>query len=222
MVKIVIQPHLVSSLIVTTLLCILFVWVGKQIEKTDPLKKPGLVVAAVEMVVEIIQNFFHSILNDNKLERKYTPYFTCIAVYILVSNIFGLLGFEAPTSNFSITLSLALITFTFIQLTALKTKGAFTYLKDIVWPPTNIFSTIAPLISLSMRLFGNIVSGGVVMTLVYAATELASSWLFGFIPFNIVGPMIAPILHCYFDIWSGALQTFIFVTLSNVYIKLES
>lgn len=220
--KIVIQPHLVSSLIVTTLLCILFVWVGKQIEKTDPLKKPGLVVALVEMIVGMIQNFFHSILNDNKLERKYTPYFTCIAVYVLIANIFGLMGFEAPTSNFSITLALALITFTFIQITAAKTKGIGSYAKDLVWPPTNIFSTVAPLISLSMRLFGNVVAGGVIMSLVYAVTELLSNWLFGFIPFNIVAPAITPILHCYFDLWAGALQTFIFVTLSCVYIKLES
>ncbi len=219
--RIVIQPELVSSLILTTALIALFVWIGGHIKKADPLAKPSGVVLAVEIVVNIIQDYFHTIWPNQKLEKTFTPYYMCVAIFIFLSNIFGLVGFESPTSNLSITLTLALITFTAIQITAYKKKGAFNYLKDIIWPPTNILSTIAPLISLSMRLFGNIVSGGVLMTLLYAATNLLSEWLFGFIPFNIVGPMIGPILHCYFDLFAGFLQTFIFVTLSSIYISLE-
>ena len=98
---------------------------------------------------------------------------------------------------------------------------AFSYFKELVWPPTNILSALAPLISLSMRLFGNIVSGGILMSLLYAATGLASDWLFGFIPFNIVAPVVAPVLHAYFDVFAGFIQTFIFVTLSSIFIALE-
>lgn len=219
--KIVIQPELVSSLIITALFCVLFVYCGSQIKKADPLKKPTGVVLMVETVVNILQDYFHKIWPNQRLETKLTPYFSCLALYIFVSNISGLFCIESPTSNYSITLTLSLITFTMIQLTALKKKGVGTYVKELVWPPTNILSALAPLISLSMRLFGNILSGGILMSLLYAATGLASDWLFGFVPFNIVAPVISPVLHAYFDIFAGFIQTFIFVTLSSIFIALE-
>ena len=219
--KIVIQPEIVNSLIITTLFCVLFVYLGSQIKKADPLKKPTGAVLMVETVVNILQNYFHTIFPNQKMESKLTPYFSCMALYIFISNISGLFALESPTSNFSITLTLGLITFSMIQLTAAKKKGLVTYVKELVWPPTNILSAVSPLISLSMRLFGNIVSGGVLMSLVYAATGLLSDWIFGFIPINIVAPMIAPVLHAYFDIFAGFIQTFIFVTLSSIFIALE-
>lgn len=219
--EILIQPELVSSLIITTAFCALFVYLGSQIKKADPLKKPTGAVLVVETVVNIFQNYFHTIFPNRRMESKLTPYFSCLALYIFVSNISGLICLESPTSNFSITLTLALITFTMIQLTALRKKGVFTFVKELVWPPTNILSAISPVISLSMRLFGNIVSGGVLMSLLYAATGLLSDLLFGFIPFNVVGPIISPILHAYFDIFAGFIQTFIFVTLSSIFISLE-
>ena len=73
-----------------------------------------------------------------------------------------------------------------------------------------------------MRIFGNIVSGGILMSLVYAATGYLSGLLFSFIPINVVGPIIAPVLHAYFDVFAGFIQTFIFVTLSSVYISMEA
>lgn len=219
--KITIQVEIIASLILTALLCALFVWLGKQIEKADPLK-PTKVVLAVEAVISIFQNFFHSIFPNEKMENKYTPYFTCLAFYVFLANIWGLTSMEAPTANFSITLTLALITFALIQLTAFKKKGGFTYIKELVWPPTNILSALAPLISLSMRLFGNIISGSILMALVYQATGFLSSLVFGFLPINVFGPIITPALHFYFDVFAGFMQTFIFVTLSGVYITMEA
>lgn len=219
--KIVIQPELVSSLIITTVLCVLFVYLGAQIKKADPLEKPKGAVLMVETVVNILQNYFHEIFATSPMETKLIPYFSVIGIFIFLSNISGLYCLESPTSNFSITLTLGLITFALIQMTAFKKKGIGAYVKDMLWPPTNILSAISPLISLSMRLFGNIVSGGVLMAIIYAATDLASNWLFGFIPINIVGPVIAPVLHAYFDIFAGFVQTFIFVTLSSIFIVLE-
>ena len=99
----------------------------------------------------------------------------------LISNISGLFGFEAPTSNYSITLAITIITFTLIQYNALKTKGVFTYIKDIIWPPTNILGTLAPLISLSMRLFGNIVAGSILLSLIYSFTGYLSQYVLSLI-----------------------------------------
>ena len=217
-----IQPEIVSSLIITIVLCVLCVVLGKQVKKADPLGKPNNVVLAVESVLTMFQNFFHTIFPNQKMETRLSPYFSMLAVFIFLSNISGLFCLESPTSNYSITLTLALITFTMIQITALKKKGVFKFIKDLCWPPTNILSALAPLISLSMRIFGNIVSGSILMSLVYMATGYLSGLLFSFIPIDIVAPLITPVLHAYFDVFAGFLQTFIFVTLSSVYIAMEA
>lgn len=220
-IMITIQPEMITSLLITVLLCILFVVLGKKIQQADPLGKPGGAVLTCETVIGIFQNFFHTIFPNQKMDKSLTPYFSVLAIYIFLSNISGLFCIESPTSNFSITLTLALITFTMVQLTAFKKKGWFKYVMNLLLPPTNILSAFAPLISLSMRLFGNIVSGSILMTLVYQATGYLSGLLFSFIPINVVGPLITPVLHAYFDVFAGFIQTFIFVTLSSVYIAME-
>lgn len=139
-------------------------------------------------------------------------------IYIFISNISGLFGFEAPTSNYSITLAITIITFTLIQYNALKTKGVFTYIKDIIWPPIVVLGTLAPLISLSMRLFGNIVAGSILLSLIYSFTGITQY----VINFNFLGPVIAPIFHAYFGVFAGFIQTLVFVTLSSILISLEA
>ncbi|MFR2767157.1 MAG: F0F1 ATP synthase subunit A [Thomasclavelia sp.] len=78
-------------------------------------------------------------------------------------------------------------------------------MKDIIWPPTNILGTLAPLISLSMRLFGNIVAGSILLSLIYSFTGYLSQYV---INFNFLGPVIAPIFHAYFDVFAGFIQDF--------------
>ena len=154
-----------------------------------------------------------------KFAKNYYPYFAMMFMYLICANLSGLIGFEAPTSNYSITLAITLITFTLIQYNAFKKKGAFTYIKDLVWPPTNLLGAVSPLISLSMRLFGNILSGTILMGLVYSFTGWLSNLI---LPVNFLGPIIAPVLHAYFDVFAGCIQTLVFVTLSSILIAIEA
>ena len=157
----------------------------------DPLEKPKGIVLVCETGVEMVYNYMKSIM-PSQFEKSYYPYFAMLFVYLIVANLSGLIGFDAPTSNYSITLAMTLITFILIQYNAFKKKGGLTYIKELVWPPTNILSAISPLISLSMRLFGNILSGTILMGLVYQFT----GWLSGMIlPVNFLGPILAPVLH---------------------------
>lgn len=214
-----IQVELIFSLIIMFALGILFIYVGKKVMASNPLEKPKGIVLVCETGVEMIYNYMKSIM-PSQFEKSYYPYFAMLFVYLICANLSGLIGFDSPTSNFSITLALTLITFVLIQWNALKKKGGWTYFKELVWPPTNLLGTLAPLISLSMRLFGNILSGTILMGLVYSFT----GWLSGLIivPFNIFGPVIAPVLHAYFDIFSGCIQTLVFVTLSSILISIEA
>ena len=217
-IHIVIQPELVFSLIIMTILSIFFVLVGRKVKVADPTKRPKCVVLVCETGVKMIQDYMETLM-PSKFSKNYYPYFAMMFIYIFISNISGLFGFEAPTSNYSITLAITIITFTLIQYNALKTKGVFTYIKDIIWPPTNILGTLAPLISLSMRLFGNIVAGSILLSLIYSFTGYLSQYV---INFNFLGPVIAPIFHAYFDVFAGFIQTLVFVTLSSILISLEA
>lgn len=214
-----IQVELIFSLIIMGALGIFFIYVGRKVMASNPLEKPKGIVLVCETGVEMIYNYMKSIM-PSQFEKSYYPYFAMLFVYLICANLSGLIGFDSPTSNFSITLALTLITFVLIQWNALKKKGGWTYFKELVWPPTNLLGALAPLISLSMRLFGNILSGTILMGLVYSFT----GWLSGLIsvPFNIFGPVIAPVLHAYFDIFSGCIQTLVFVTLSSILISIEA
>lgn len=217
-IRIELQVELVFSLIIMVTLGILFIFIGKKIMAADPLKRPKGIVLVCETGVEMVYNYMKSIMPE-KFEKNYYPYFAMLFVYLVFANLSGLIGFDAPTSNYSITLAMTSITFFLIQYNAFKKKGGFTYIKELVWPPTNILGAVSPLISISMRLFGNILSGSILMMLIYQFT----GWLSGFImPINFLGPILAPLLHVYFDIFAGCIQTLVFVTLSSILISLEA
>lgn len=222
---IVIQPEVFYIITVTAVLCVFCVMCKRAIEKMDYMQKPhGLGHFAV-MIVEMIDNMVESNTNKSKVS-KLAPYIGCLAMYLLVCNLIGLLGLTQPTGNYSVTLALAIISVILREKEALKTNGVKGYFKGLFEPffpfvIPNLFGKIAPLVSMSLRLFGNILSGTIIMTLVYAFC----SWLSSLVPvigaFNFVGPILAPILHAYFDVFSGCIQMFIFITLTQVYIGNE-
>ena len=120
------------------------------------------------------------------------------------------------------------MTWLLIQITELKYQGVKGYFHGFLEPlavmlPMNIVGKFSTMVSMAVRLFGNILCGSIMMQLVYGATQGLSNLLAGFLGakggvFNFVGPLIAPILHAYFDLFSGFIQTLVFVTLTMVLI----
>ena len=96
------------------------------------------------------------------------------------------------------------------------------YFKQFVFPIpiVGIFSLFAPLLSLSLRLFANALAGWIMLYLVYSLLENLSAMIFGGLPF-FIAPFITPILHMYFDLFSGFIQTTVFVLLSMLFISNE-
>ena len=88
----------------------------------------------------------------------------------------------------------------------------------------------APLLSMSLRLFGNAISGFCLMTLVYNGLRGLSATVFSFLETTgpvawnelFFAPIVAPILHLYFDLFSGLIQTTIFIFLTMINIGLEA
>ena len=213
-----IQNELIFSLIISSALAIFFIYAGRKIKAADPTARPKGVVLVVETGIQAIYGHMQSIM-PKKFEKNYYPYFSMLFVWLVIANISGLIGFDAPTSNFSITLALSIITFVLIQYNAIKKQGLGSFIWVKIMPPTELLGMISPLISLSMRLFGNILSGSILMYLVYSLTGWLSSFI---IDFNFLGPIVAPLLHCYFDLFAGCSQTLVFVTLSSIFIMMEN
>ena len=223
---IVIQPQIPVIIALTLIIVIVLKIICNVLNSYDPLSKPNALVTVCIMLVQYIDQFVSEITNK-KMAEKLAPYICSIAIYILLSNYVGLFGFENPTKNWSVTLSLALITFILIQKTDIQYNGIKSYVHAFFEPiflfvVPNFFGTIAPLISMSLRLFGNLLSGSIIMELVYNMGNSISSafWsLFGVKNvFNFVGPIIAAPLHVYFDLFSGFIQTYIFIMLSAAFI----
>jgi F-type H+-transporting ATPase subunit a len=199
---------IVNVWIVVILLLILGVIVNKKVKKSNIDEKPSNFLNVIELSVEAVENLVKQTMGPKHI--RFAPYIFSLMAFLLFANLFGMLGFTPPTSDYSVTFTLALITFTLTQFYGLKNNGLFGYLKGFTEPmafltPLNVIGELANPISLSFRLFGNILSGVIIMGLVYQAV-------------GVFAPIIAPPLHAYFDVFSGVLQTFIFAMLTMIFI----
>lgn len=164
---------------------------------------------AIEIVIEIFDNF---IVNTVGQKLSYiAPWFFMVFMFLLSSALISIFGVRAPTSDWASTFALALVSLILMFGMGFRhNKGA--YLKTFFEPhflffPMNLIGELAKPISLSFRLFGNMLSGTIILTLYYALTP----WL--------VQIGIPSLLHAFFDVIIGALQTYIFVILSLMYVK---
>lgn len=198
----------VSILLVDILLIIFAICVNRAIKKAKPEDTPGMLQNIAELAVEMLDNMVVGIMGDKG--KKFVNYIGSIFLFIFLSNISSLIGLRPPTADYGVTLPLGLITFLIIQYNNVKYNkvGAFTGLfKPLPFLfPINLIGEIATPFSLSLRLFGNVLSGTVMMSLIY-----------GLLPIFLKLGLPAA-LHIYFDIFSGAIQTYVFSMLTMVYV----
>ena len=202
--------------ITTTHVCVLIVFlilIGFGIAANRTMKKasdvPGGFQNVVELIVEMLDNMVKGSMGSHA--AKFANYIGTIFIFILVSNISGLFGLRPPTADYGVTLPLGLITFTLIFYNKIKYQKVSGFLKGLcdpwpIWAPINIIGDVAVPISLSLRLFANVLSGTVMMALVYGLLK----WFALFWP---------AALHVYFDLFSGAIQTYAFCMLTMTYIS---
>ena len=215
----------VSIIVVTLIISTIILLLSKKVKSLDVKDNPRGILQLGILYVDTMHNMIITNMGA-KHGPKFSAYLGSVFIYLLLANTVGLLGFEAPTSSLSVTLVFALITWLLIQGVSINQNGLKGYIKGFFEPffpfvIPNIFGAIAPLISLSMRLFGNVLSGGIIMSMLYAFT----GWLSSFVPviggINIFGVIIAPIIHLYFDLFAGFLQAFLFMTLTSILVSVE-
>lgn len=199
----------ISLFIVCVTLIVFAIVANRAVRKADPYKAPGTFLNILELMVGSLDNLVVSNMGK-KYGPKFANYVGTLAAFILLSNLSGLFGLRAPTADYGVTLPLALITFIMIQYNGFKyqklgkVKGWFEPI--FFFFPINIIGDLATPVSMSLRLFGNILSGSVMLGLVY-----------GLLPklCTLVWPAA---LHAYLDMFSGAIQTFVFCMLTMVFI----
>lgn len=167
-------------------------------------------------ILELMVEKLSGIVEDNMGSHapKFTNYICTIFIFILFSNISGLFGLRPPTADYGTTFALGIITFVLIHVTKWRNQSFKQIWVDMcsplppwlpIWLPINLISEIAVPISLSLRLFANVLSGTVMMALVYGLlSKIALVW--------------PAVLHVYFDLFSGAIQTYVFCMLTMTYI----
>ena len=150
-----------------------------------------------------------------KNASKFVNYISTIFLFIFMSNISGLFGLRPPTADYGTTLALGLITFFLIHINQFRYQKPKQIWEGMcsplppwlpLWFPINVISEVAVPISLSLRLFANVLSGTVMLALVYGLlAKIAVIW--------------PAFLHIYFDLFSGAIQTYVFCMLTMTYIN---
>lgn len=221
---------MIMGWVVLIVLSTLMYFLGRNLQVHNISKRQ----AAAEYIVEALNKFVRG--NMGESFDKYIPFIGALFSTAVLSNLISLFGVWSPTADLNTELGWALIAFVLITYYKIKTQGIGGYAKGYLEPlapmlPINIISELATPVSMACRHFGNILSGMVINTLIYAALGLASSALLGLIPgigawlgahIPIFEFGIPAFLSLYFDWFSGLIQPFIFCTLTCMFIKQAS
>ena len=165
----------------------------------------------MEAIVEIFNNHVTGIMT--KKYSQFGSWFFGVFMFLLLSNIIGITGLRNPTADLAVPFALALTTVFLMQYIGIKYNGV-QHFKDWLSPiflfaPLNILSDLVKSVSLSMRLFINILSGLILMHIIYYMLP----W------FASIGP--PGLFSLFFDVAIGALQAYLFVTLSMFFLMMK-
>ncbi len=197
--------YVVMSIIVVIALIIFFRLSSKRLKPV-----PSKMQSFLELLIQTFENQLVETVGEQG--KKYVPLVATIGIFIFSSNLLGLIpGLMSPTSNLNVTAACALVVFIYYHWQGIKSQGFFKYLKHFMGPipllaplmvPIEIISHFSRVVSLSIRLFGNIF-----------AEELLIVVMLSIIPFFLPLPFMAV------AIFTAFIQAFVFVLLTCIYLS---
>lgn len=213
-----IMPQLVTIFITTVFIVVISYIYYYKVKRMKADEEPRGIVLVVELVIKSVEKIVVDVLGTKY--KNLTIYLLYVMGYILIGNWLSIIGFESQSSMYTVTLSMAMVTFVGIYFVGIKFQKLLFFKKFII-NPLELITQFAPLISLSFRLFGNILGGSIILTMLYSVTGI----IWGEIPIigqmNLLIGVMGPFLHIYFDLFAGSIQALIFGTLTLVYWKLQ-
>ena len=219
--------EVIVALGIISVLIILAIIVGILAKRANPLKRPKGLLKLVEWAVEKLDAFAIDTMGPGF--DNFGGILLGIIPFMFISFTIGITGLPTPMNSLAVPLSLALVTFILIHFTSIRFTH-FRYFKRYVEPfavflPINLLSMWAPLLSMTLRMFGNAIVGWVLLGLLNGALESLSSTIFSFMGSGLSSiwlvPIFTPLLHAYFDLFSGFVQTMVFVFLTVLFVSQE-
>lgn len=178
-------------------------------------KKIGLLPNPFQVVGELFVTAFRSLTVDaldEERAEKYFPIICTLFMFLLLCNWIGIIPhLSEPTKDLNTPLSLGVLGFFIAHYSGIRAKGFKEYAKGYMEPiffmaPLNVISELSKVISISFRLYGNIMGGSIIILVV------------SHLVYSLVLP---PLLNCFFGLFVGAIQAFVFTMLTLVYISLQ-
>lgn len=178
-------------------------------------RNSSIVPKPLQVLGEIFVEQFYKLTEDaldKEKARFYAPLICALFMFLLLSNWMGIIPhLEEPTKDLNTPLSLGLMGFVLAHHAAIKSKGFKAYIKEYFQPiffmmPLNVIGELAKIISISFRLFGNIMGGSIIILVV------------SYLCYNIILP---PFLNAFFGLFVGTIQAFVFTMLTVVYISVQ-
>jgi F-type H+-transporting ATPase subunit a len=184
---------------------------------------PGKMQVVWEMVVGGVRQQVEG--STGNANSPIVPFAVALFLFILIANWFSVFGIGShyewlapPTGDINLTLALAIIVIIPVHIVSIRSKGLGGYIRHYFEPykvltPINIIEEIAKPITLALRLFGNLLSGGLMLTLIAALGVVTIAH----VPVGDVFTLLLDVIWKLFDLAIGAIQAFIFALLTILY-----
>ncbi len=177
-------------------------------------KKIALIPNTLQNLLEPLIEGFDNLIKDTLEtdDRKYYALITALFIFLFLCNIIGIIpGCEEPTKDLNTPLGYGIMGFVIAHYSGIRVKGLKKYLLEYLQPffimaPLNLIGELAKIVSISFRLFGNIMGGSIIILVVSHLVH------------NLVLP---PFLYAFFGLFDGTIQAFVFAMLTLVYITLQ-
>jgi F-type H+-transporting ATPase subunit a len=197
---------IVMQILVAAIIVVLFAFLRPRLSMDRPGK--------LQHIFEVIYTFLRGEANDNIGHEgpRFLPFLGTLFIFILFSNLIGIIpGFESPTMNPSVPAGCAVLVFVYYNFMGFKQQGLFKYLKHFAGPmpllaplmiPIELISHMARPLSLTIRLFANMLAGEKVTVVFLGLTYL-----------------VAPAVFMGLHVFVSFLQAYIFVLLAMMYLS---
>jgi F-type H+-transporting ATPase subunit a len=178
-------------------------------------KKISFLPNPFQVVGEMFVSTFYGLTQDaldEEMAKKYFPVICGLFMFLLLSNWLGTFPkLEEPTKDLNTPLGLGILGFFIAHHAGIKAKGFKGYAKDYFEPiffmaPLNIIGELSKVVSISFRLYGNMVGGAIIILVV------------SHLIYSLILP---PFLMCFFNLFIGTIQAFVFTMLTLVYISVQ-
>ncbi len=187
-----VRDTVVSTWIMMAIIVVLAIIIGRR-------RLTGL-----EMLVDFLENFISEIMR--RPTDVFLPLLGSLAIFIAFANVIGLVPFiQSPTKDINTPIALAIVVFFSVHYFGIRMCGVKVYFKNMASPaflfPLEVVSQITRTLSLSLRLFGNVLSSEMIVAILFA-----------------LAPLFVPLPLQAYSIFTGLLQAYIFTALAAVFI----